>query len=186
MGLSDHHCICHILWPSLLPSLSPMYPRGLKYSCSFNKSSSQYTWHSCSQQPPAHQGFLRTLQVPYQLWEWVTENIFTASPLCYRTDGLEDRWVIADWTAATLGSQDFKNKHILFELTGDVLHKLHLFCFYLWIHISQGQNWCSPSWSSLRRTERAAHTDTRLIFLVYGILELSFHSTTSFLLLDSS
>lgn len=49
---------------------------------------------------PAHQGFLRMLWVPYQLWGWVIENIFTVSPLCYLTYGLQE----SGWVRATLNS----------------------------------------------------------------------------------
>lgn len=67
-----------------------------KHSWNFYKSSSKQTGHLFSQQHPAHQGFLRTLQVPYQLCEWVIENISMVSPLCYLTDGpqecVSDSW----------------------------------------------------------------------------------------------
>lgn len=45
--------------------------------------------------------------------------------------GWKSRWVIADGTAATLGSQEFKNKHTRSESTGNVLmlQKLYLFVF---------------------------------------------------------
>lgn len=105
--LSDHHCICHILNP-LLHNLSLLYPRGPKYSFSFTEAPVNIhdtPFHNSIQ---SNQGFLRTLQVPYQLWEWVIENIFTFYLFVIWQMGWKRGRVIADWTAAALGSHESK------------------------------------------------------------------------------
>lgn len=73
--------------------------------------------------------------------------------------------MIAHWTAATSGSQEFKNKHILFESTGNILtlHKLHLFVSV-----------CNPHFTSTKfavtflvifeEDWKEAHTYTSLLF----------------------
>lgn len=60
-----------------------------------------------SQQHPGHQGFLRMLQVSYQLWRRVIEKVFTVSPLSYQTYELkESGWVRTALNSSNLGGAE--------------------------------------------------------------------------------
>lgn len=143
----DLHHFGQILRPPESP-IYLMYPRGPKYSRSFGKSSSQSTRHLFSQRHPAHQGFLRT-QVSNQPWGWVTERASMVSPLCYLTDGLKE-WVSDSWlNSSDLGGAKSSKTNIFSPKSTSriwMLHKLHLFCFCIWILISQEQYGWSSWW----------------------------------------
>lgn len=83
--------------------------------------------------------------------------------------------MIADWTAATLGSQEFKNKYILSESTGDILtlHKLHLFVFVCKSTFHKGKI-CSHLLGNLWGGLKGGPYLYQPVFLVYEIPLLLF------------
>lgn len=119
---SDHHCICQILRP-LQHNLTLMYPKGPKYA-QLNKHNTPF--HSSIQSARGSWEHYR-FHISFgneQQKTFLQFHLFVIWQM-----GWKRGWVTADWTAATLGSQELKNKHTLSESTGSILmlHRPYLF-----------------------------------------------------------